>query len=142
MAMSKQEIVAFGDWLRTEREKRLYRGVTLSADRLARLFPTYILSERLPVNVVKQQQISQLENATLVTGPKRPQPWWSVLREFIESGKLDELLTAIEGPQPAPDGAVVIDFGMAKLEHESDTIVRTPDGREVGKIVWGKIEKR
>lgn len=125
-----------GAFLKRERERRTIRGKPVSTIQLARLVNAYIQAQKLPVKLVHQQEISKLENASLVSGPKRPQPWWGVVREFIESGEIDTLLAAIHGPTPDDSSGVVVDFWQAKAERES--VVRTPDGRVVGKIVWGE----
>lgn len=138
MTGGREEIVELGRWIAAERGKRVYRGKPLSTPALSRLFNTYTASQKLPVKQIAQQEISALENVTLDKGPKRMQPWFMVLRSFIENGQLDELLAAIEGPPPGEGESVVVDFWQVKTERE--TLVRTPDGKVVGSIVWSEKE--
>lgn len=134
MTNGREEVVELGQWIAHERGKRVYRGKPLSTTVLARLFNTYTANQKLPVKQIAQQEISALENTTLDKGPKRFQPWFLVLRDFIDGGELDTLLAAIEGP-PKNDGeGVVVDFW--KTRESGNTVVRTPDGRVVGSIVW------
>lgn len=135
--MSRESAAKLGAWLAAERAKRTYRGKPLSTGRLAKLANVYIAARNMPVKQILQQEISNLENATPEAGPKRPQPWWQVLRDFIEKGELDTLLAAAEGPQPdlTPEGVVINIHGVP--DRRTETVVRTPDGKVVGKIVWG-----
>lgn len=138
MTGGRKEVVELGQWIAAERGKRFYRDKPLSTTELARLFNVYTKSQKLPVKAIAQQEVSALENATEDKGPKRFQPWFLVLREFIEDGELDTLLAAIEGPPKADEGGVVVDFYLANATRE--TVVRTPDGRVVGAIVWKSAE--
>lgn len=134
MTSGRKEAAELGQWIAAERAKRLYRGKPVSTTVLAKLFNTYVKSENIPVKAIAQQEISALENATIDRGPKRFQPWFLVLREFIEKGSLDELLAAIDSPAKSKDESVVVDFWLATASQE--TLVRTPDGKVAGTIVW------
>jgi hypothetical protein len=135
MTSGPEQVVELGQWVAAERTKRTYRGETLSTTNLARLANVYIMRDKLPVKHIHQQEISLLENASVDKGPKRFQPWMQVLRDFIETGKLDELIGAAAGEfDTIPKTGLVVDFADAHLKR--DVPVRTPDGTVVGHIVW------
>jgi hypothetical protein len=137
MASGPEQVVELGRWLAAERTRRTHRGETLSTPTLARMVNMHIDRAGLPVKKIHQQEISNLENASADKGPKRFQPWMQVLRDFIESGKLDELLAAAAGElDTLPKQGFVIDFAEAYARR--DVPVKTPDGRVVGHIVWDK----
>ena len=138
MGAGREDVAEAGRWLAGERLKRSYHGRPLSTSKLASFANDYIVAGQLPVKQLHQQEISNLENATLDRGPKRLQPWFQVLRRFIESGELDARL-ALERELAADESA---DGVVVKISEElvgrAHTIVRTPDGKVVGEIVWRK----
>lgn len=136
MADGREEVVAFGQWLAAERGKRSLRGKPLSTPQLARMLNAYIQHQRLPVKAIHQQELSALENATVDRGPKKVQPWFAVIRHFFESNALDELLAASDGPPTDAGAGIVVDLDAVRRD-KGDTVVRSPDGKVIGKIVWG-----
>lgn len=131
---AQSEAVELGKWLLRERGKRTLHGRPLSGPALAKLFNTWIQATKVPVKKIAQQEISKLENATLDNAPKRRQPWWGTLSQFVTDGYLDELIAAAETPLSAADGDVIVPFEVFAARR--DAIVRTPDGEVVGRVVW------
>lgn len=140
MNEAKQQVVDAGRWLAAERGKRFLRGRSLSTIQLAKMVNAYIGAHHLPVKTIHQQEISGLENATMDKGPKKLPPWWVVIREFIASGKLDEMIAAAD--TPIPDGAVVLDHMQALGRKSAQTPVTNPAGEVIGHIVWDKTVRR
>jgi hypothetical protein len=136
MTDDRTNAVELGSWLAKERGKRSLRGKPLSGPALARFFNTYIQAQKLPVKKVAQQEISRLETCTIDNAPKRQQPWWGALRDFIQSGALDELIAGAESPAAVASDNVVVSYEVFFKRQES--VVRTPDGEVVGRIVWTK----
>lgn len=131
---AQSEAIELGRWLARERGKRTYQGKPLSGPVLARFFNTWVQATKIPVKGIAQQEVSKLETATPDTAPKRQQPWWGALRQFIEDGYLDELIAAGETPVTAADSQVIVPHEMFLAK--ADALVRTPDGEVVGRVVW------
>lgn len=137
MKGDRSEVVAAGKWLAAQRMGRTHRGRALSAEALATLLNAYMKRRHPLVKPVFQQQISGLENATLDSGPKTLQPWYHALRELIDSGELDQMLTAADEPMTGADN-VLAGYRLVSKPGSKDFLVETADGEVVGKVVWSR----
>jgi hypothetical protein len=138
MKRDRSEVVAAGKWLAGQRTGRTHRGRPLSAEALANLLNAYLKKRHPLVKPVFQQQISGLENATMDSGPKTLQPWFHALREFIDTGELDQMLAAADEPLTEADNVLAGYQLVLKPGSSKDFLVQTPDGKVVGKVVWAK----
>lgn len=110
-----------GAWLKAERAKRSDR---CSTGKIAALATVLARRQGDPITI-HQQQISDIENATEDRGPKKLQPWFRYVRALVDTGQLDEALTAMDAPVPA--------------ELPGNTyLIQTASGEVVGRIVWEK----
>jgi hypothetical protein len=141
MKSDRSELLAAGKWLAEQRAGRSHRGRQLSAEALANLLNAYLRRRHPLVKPIFQQQISGLENATAKSGPKRLQPWYHALREFIDSGELDHMLTAANEPLGEEDRVLAGYQLVPKPGSPRDFLVQTSDGEVVGKVVWSKKKK-
>lgn len=136
---AQSEAVELGRWLAAERAKRTYKDKPLSGPVLARFFNTWVQAAKLPVKQIAQQEISKLETSTPETAPKRWQPWWDALRQFVDDGHLDELISAGQTPLTDADRDVVVSYHAFKARKQ--LVVRDDrSGEVVGHVVW--TEKR
>jgi hypothetical protein len=126
MAGTKEDVIEAGKWLARERAQR---GERCSGTFVAALATALARKQGDPI-IIRQQQLSDIENATLDRGPKKLPAWWRYVRALVDGGDLDDTLDASKkGAERPPADAE--SMGQVFTIH-------APGGEVVGQIVWEK----